>query len=63
MFADRLDAEFSAPSELLSAPYEAIRLTDAHSAKRLREIDTKLVTFFIFKAGSGETLGVPEFPT
>ena len=38
VFADRLDVEFNSPSELLSAPYEAIRLTDSHSAKRLREI-------------------------
>ncbi len=38
VFADRLDAEFNAPIEILSAPYEAIRLTDAESAKRLREI-------------------------
>lgn len=29
-------------------------------AKRLREIDTKLVTFYIFRAGSGETLGIPQ---
>ena len=38
VFADRLDAEFNAPIEILGAPYEAIRLTDAASAKRLREI-------------------------
>ena len=38
VFADRLDAEFNAPIELLTAPYESIRLTDEHSAKRLREI-------------------------
>lgn len=30
-------------------------------AKRLREIDTKLVTWYIFNAGSGETLGLPDF--
>lgn len=29
-------------------------------AKRLREIDTKLVTWYIFNAGSGETLGLPD---
>ena len=29
-------------------------------AKRLREIDTKLVTWYIFQAGSGETLGIPQ---
>jgi peptide chain release factor 3 len=38
VFADRLDVEFNAPIELLSAPYEAIRLTDVESARRLREI-------------------------
>jgi peptide chain release factor 3 len=38
VFADRLDVEFNAPIEILGAPYEAIRITDAHSAKRLREI-------------------------
>jgi peptide chain release factor 3 len=38
VFADRLDVEFNAPIEILGAPYEAIRLTDAASAKRLREI-------------------------
>jgi peptide chain release factor 3 len=38
VFADRLDVEFGAPIEVLAAPYEAIRLTDAESAGRLREI-------------------------
>jgi peptide chain release factor 3 len=38
VFADRLDVEFNAPSEILSAPYESIRFTDDVSAKRLREI-------------------------
>jgi peptide chain release factor 3 len=38
VFADRLDIEFNAPSEILSAPYESIRFTDDVSAKRLREI-------------------------
>ena len=38
VFADRLDVEFNAPSEILAAPYDAIRLTDEQSAKRLREI-------------------------
>jgi peptide chain release factor 3 len=38
VFADRLEVEFNAPIELLSAPYESIRLTDESSAKRLREI-------------------------
>ncbi len=38
VFADRLDVEFNAPIEVLSAPYESIRLTDEVSAKRLREI-------------------------
>jgi peptide chain release factor 3 len=38
VFADRLDVEFGAPIEVLSAPYEAIRLTDPESAGRLRAI-------------------------
>ncbi len=38
VFANRLDVEFNAPIEILSAPYEAIRLTDEASARRLREI-------------------------
>ena len=38
VFADRLDVEFNAPIEVLSAPYESIRLTDEPSARRLREI-------------------------
>jgi peptide chain release factor 3 len=38
VFADRLDVEFNAPSEISSAPYDAIRLTDEESAKRLREV-------------------------
>jgi len=38
VFADRLDVEFHAPIEILSSPYESIRLTDEVSAKRLREI-------------------------
>jgi peptide subunit release factor RF-3 len=36
VFAYRLDSEFGAPTELSSAPYEAIRLTDAESAATLR---------------------------
>lgn len=38
VFADRLDVEFNAPIEILSSPYESIRLTAESSAKRLREI-------------------------
>jgi peptide chain release factor 3 len=38
VFADRLDVEFNAPSELTSAPYDAIRFTDEITARRLREI-------------------------
>jgi len=37
VFANRLDIEFNAPIELLSAPYQAIRLTDKESASVLRE--------------------------
>jgi peptide chain release factor 3 len=38
VFAHRLGSEFGAPTEILSAPYQAIRLTDAASATRLRQI-------------------------
>lgn len=38
VFADRLADEFNAPIEVLSAPYESIRATDAASARRLRSI-------------------------
>jgi peptide chain release factor 3 len=38
VFANRLDVEFNAPIEITGAPYEAIRLTDETSARRLREI-------------------------
>ena len=38
VFANRLEFEFNAPTEILSAPYQTIRLTDAPSAERLRTI-------------------------
>jgi peptide chain release factor 3 len=38
VFSDRLDVEFNSPIEVVTAPYESIRLTDERSAKRLREI-------------------------
>jgi peptide chain release factor 3 len=38
VFAYRLGSEFGAPTEILSAPYQAIRLTDKESADRLRRI-------------------------
>ena len=38
VFAHRLGSEFGAPSEVVSAPYQAIRLTDRASADRLRQI-------------------------
>jgi len=38
VFVYRLGSEFGAPTELLSAPYQAIRLTDKASADRLRQI-------------------------
>ena len=38
VFAHRLGSEFGAPSEVVSAPYQAIRLTDKKSADRLRQI-------------------------
>jgi peptide chain release factor 3 len=56
VFADRLDAEFNAPSELLTAPYEAIRLTDPSSARRLREVGG----IRIMERGSGELVALFE---
>jgi peptide chain release factor 3 len=38
VFAYRLGSEFGAPTEIVSAPYKAIRLTDKASAERLRQI-------------------------
>ena len=38
VFAYRLGSEFGAPTEILSAPYQAIRLTDKASSERLRRI-------------------------
>ena len=38
VFAYRLGSEFGAPTEIVSAPYQAIRLTDKASAERLRRI-------------------------
>ena len=38
VFAYRLGSEFGAPTEILSAPYQAIRLTDKESGERLRRI-------------------------
>ena len=38
VFAYRLGSEFGAPTEIVSAPYQAIRLTDKESADRLRQI-------------------------
>jgi peptide chain release factor 3 len=38
VFAHRLGSEFGAPTEIRSAPYQAIRLTDRTSVDRLRDI-------------------------
>ena len=38
VFAHRLGSEFGAPTEIVSTPYQAIRLTDKQSAERLRQI-------------------------
>ncbi|HUF96885.1 MAG TPA: peptide chain release factor 3 [Ilumatobacter sp.] len=55
VFANRLDVEFNSPIEILSAPYQEIRLTDEASSRRLREIggirimkrtDERLVALF-----------------
>jgi peptide chain release factor 3 len=56
VFADRLDIEFNAPIEILAAPYEAIRLTDAESAKRLREIGG----IRVMERGDGELVALFE---
>ena len=38
VFAYRLSSEFSAPTEIISSPYQAMRITDKASADRLRQI-------------------------
>ncbi len=38
VFAYRLQSEFGAPAEIVSAPYQAMRITDRASADRLRSI-------------------------
>jgi len=38
VFAHRLASEFNAPAEIVSSPYQAMRLTDKASAERLRQI-------------------------
>jgi peptide chain release factor 3 len=38
VFAHRLASEFNAPAEIVSSPYQAMRLTDKASADRLRQI-------------------------
>jgi len=38
VFAHRLASEFNSPVEINSASYQAIRITDAESADRLRRI-------------------------
>jgi peptide chain release factor 3 len=56
VFANRLDVEFGAPIEVLSAPYEAIRLTDSASADRLRRIGG----IRILARGDGELVALFE---
>lgn len=56
VFADRLDVEFNAPIEILSSPYESIRLTDESSAKRLREIGG----IRVMQRGDGELVALFE---
>jgi len=56
VFANRLDVEFGAPIEVLSSPYEAIRLTDASSAGRLREISG----IRVMERGDGELVALFE---
>lgn len=38
VFAHRLNSEFGAPAEIVSSPYQAMRITDKASADRLRSI-------------------------
>jgi peptide chain release factor 3 len=56
VFADRLDVEFNVPIEVGSSPYEAIRLTDEPSAKRLREVGG----IRILQRGDGELVALFE---
>ena len=55
-FAHRLGSEFGAPSEVVSAPYQAIRLTDKKSADRLRQIGG----IRILTRGDGELVALFE---
>lgn len=56
VFIYRLAAEFGAPAELSSAPYEAIRLTDADTAAKLREVGGVR----ILRRGDGELVALFE---
>ena len=56
VFAYRLGSEFGAPTEILSAPYQAIRLTDKQSAERLRQIGG----IRILTRGDGELVALFE---
>ena len=52
----RSGSEFGAPSEVVSAPYQAIRLTDRASAERLRQIGG----IRILTRGDGELVALFE---
>ena len=56
VFAHRLGSEFGAPTEIVSAPYQAIRRTDGRSADRLREIGGVR----ILQRGDGELVALFE---
>ncbi len=56
VFAYRLGSEFGAPTEIVSAPYQAIRLTDKQSADRLRQIGG----IRILTRGDGELVALFE---
>ena len=56
VFAHRLGSEFGAPTEILSAPYQAIRLTDKPSAERMRRIGG----IRILERGDGELVALFE---
>jgi peptide chain release factor 3 len=58
VFAHRLASEFGAPTEMLSSPYQAIRVTDAPTAAKLRGISGVRV----LRRDNGELVALFESP-
>ena len=58
VFAHRLASEFGAPTEMLSSPYQAIRVTDAPTALRLRGVSGVRV----LRRDNGELVALFENP-